>query len=590
MPTPTTTPLEPPQPGLLNNPPAATPGSSGGQPVATYNPATAVAKTADSAGYTAKPFEVAPNQTVQSQLKEIITAGSPLLEAARANALQTMNRRGLLNSSQAVGAGHKAVIETAMPIATADAATYDRAATNTTSALNREAEFTAGASNAASLANAQLDTQNAQFNAGQRNASFSQAATAANALTQTAMQIKGSLDAATIQADAQKFVAQLNADTTLSATDKQTASAEVIAQINANTNLSVADKQAAVQKFLGELQSQTQLGVQGMQSATQQAVAQLQTNASLTIEQQKIEAQQLIASMGNSTTLAQQNLINDGALANIMAKGGIDSGITQVIEANKNLLQSNVSASNLYTQTMQTIANIQNSPNLDVGAKAVAMNNAMQALNDGLAAIAAISGTPGVQSNIQYLMNDVGGYTPPTVTPGTAINPSQIGNPSGGGGGGGGGAAATPVTTQTATSLYKSILGRAPDSAGMQYYINQGMTAAQLEATLKASPEYQVVSLYNSVLGRPPDAGGRDYYRDALTSGSMTAAQLEANLRASPEYTQPVNAQTVTTLYQTLLGRAPDQGGLDWAVSTGMTGPQLAAFIKTTAEYKARVI
>ena len=168
MPVTDTTPAPPP-PGLINTGTTA-PGS--GPAVTSYNAQQATATEAKPEAYT-----VAPNQTVAAQLKGIIDSGSPLMQQAEARARDTMNARGLINSTQAITAGQSAVIGAAMPIATADAATYDRAAANTTTARN-----------AADLQTAQLKTQTSQFNAGQTNAALSQGSTASNQVQLTQLQ------------------------------------------------------------------------------------------------------------------------------------------------------------------------------------------------------------------------------------------------------------------------------------------------------------------------------------------------------------------------------------------------------------------
>ena len=80
-----------------------------------------------------------------------------------------MNERGLLNSSQAIGAGQAALYEAATPIATANAAAYNNAMTNTANAANRASEFGADATNTASSQNAQFGTNTSQFNAAAAN-------------------------------------------------------------------------------------------------------------------------------------------------------------------------------------------------------------------------------------------------------------------------------------------------------------------------------------------------------------------------------------------------------------------------------------
>lgn len=76
----------------------------------------------------AQQLAVQPNQTVQGQLQQIIATDSPLMQQARARAMQTANARGMLNSSMAASAGESAMYDAAMPIAQQDAGTYADAA------------------------------------------------------------------------------------------------------------------------------------------------------------------------------------------------------------------------------------------------------------------------------------------------------------------------------------------------------------------------------------------------------------------------------------------------------------------------------
>lgn len=84
----------------------------------------------------AQQWSVQPNQTVQNQLQQIIANDSPLMQQARARALQQANERGLLNSSMAVTAGQSAVLDAAMPIAQQDASTFADAAKFNTGEVN----------------------------------------------------------------------------------------------------------------------------------------------------------------------------------------------------------------------------------------------------------------------------------------------------------------------------------------------------------------------------------------------------------------------------------------------------------------------
>ena len=140
--------------------PAATMGATG------YNAANAAsqgygATNAASQGYGAgqaaqTQLNVDPNQTVQAQITGLLMANSPLLRQAQAQARQQAASRGLMNSSMAVQAGQQAVLNAALPIAQADAATYANAARYNADAANQMAQFNVGAQNQASQFGASL--------------------------------------------------------------------------------------------------------------------------------------------------------------------------------------------------------------------------------------------------------------------------------------------------------------------------------------------------------------------------------------------------------------------------------------------------
>ena len=64
---------------------------------------------------------VDPSLTVENRMTGLLSSESPYMNAARSKAMRTANQRGLLNTTMAAGAGEKAAIESAMPIATQDA-------------------------------------------------------------------------------------------------------------------------------------------------------------------------------------------------------------------------------------------------------------------------------------------------------------------------------------------------------------------------------------------------------------------------------------------------------------------------------------
>lgn len=69
---------------------------------------------------------VTADELVSAQLDKLLDGNSPLIQRARALAMQSAASRGLQNSSIAAEAGTAAAIDAALPIAGADASTYNR--------------------------------------------------------------------------------------------------------------------------------------------------------------------------------------------------------------------------------------------------------------------------------------------------------------------------------------------------------------------------------------------------------------------------------------------------------------------------------
>lgn len=134
----------------------------------TYTPQTATAPTAT--------WDVNREQTVAGNVEDIIKADSPLMQIAATGAKQEANRRGLVNSSMAVGAGQSAVLGAALPIAQQDAQTratagqYNANQANqftlaAQDATNRAFEHGANATNALQAQSNTIRQQAAQLNA-----------------------------------------------------------------------------------------------------------------------------------------------------------------------------------------------------------------------------------------------------------------------------------------------------------------------------------------------------------------------------------------------------------------------------------------
>ncbi len=142
----------------------------------------------------------------------------------------------------------------------------------------------------------------------------------------------------------------------------------------------------------------------------------------------------------------------------------------------------------------------------------------------------------------------------------------------------------------TVYALYDGIFGRAPDTLGLEYYadkIAHGTNPASLAANFLASPEGQarlgaadntafIQQLYQNTLHRAADASGLQYHLDELAHG-VSRVDVAQNFVFSPEHfvnLQPTldaglfvpdaQAAQVARVYYTMLGRAPDAGGLTY--------------------------
>jgi len=119
--------------------------------------------------------------TVESRLSGLLSRSSDYMRRAETKADQQVNRRGLLNSSIAVGASQAAAIDAALPIAQQDSSQAaglqlaNLGYENTMAQLNAQQElaleqFNTGQINEAAYNNAMADIENQRFNVEQANA------------------------------------------------------------------------------------------------------------------------------------------------------------------------------------------------------------------------------------------------------------------------------------------------------------------------------------------------------------------------------------------------------------------------------------
>lgn len=109
----------------------------------------------------ATPIESNESMTSAGRLNQMLEQDSPLMQRARTQGLQMGNKRGLLNSSMAVGAAQGAMIDRAQPYALSDSANLYQNARQDAAAANDRSLM-----QASTLADSFLSNQDYQQQAG----------------------------------------------------------------------------------------------------------------------------------------------------------------------------------------------------------------------------------------------------------------------------------------------------------------------------------------------------------------------------------------------------------------------------------------
>jgi Domain of unknown function (DUF4214) len=160
--------------------------------------------------------------------------------------------------------------------------------------------------------------------------------------------------------------------------------------------------------------------------------------------------------------------------------------------------------------------------------------------------------------------------------------------------------------TQFVTLLYNNVLKRAPDTGGLNGWLNlmnNGTTRPEVVTGFSQSGEFQTASdgilqtgqiyrLYGATLARQPDAGGllgwgtnmgNGQSIDSVAGGFVNSLEFQNTYGLSL-----TNTQFVTLLYQNVLGRAPDAPGLQgWldSLAAGGTRTSVVLGFSNSGEY-----
>ena len=138
-------------------------------------------------------------------------------------------------------------------------------------------------------------------------------------------------------------------------------------------------------------------------------------------------------------------------------------------------------------------------------------------------------------------------------------------------------------------NLYHELLGRDPDQAGKNYWLNflnrdgngnqlNNPRRYQMVKFFMASQEYRehlVNCMYEHFLNRPADSGGLNFFANQFAHGTDEETVLSEIVGSQEYYLHNGNSNTgfADGLYRDILGRTPDSAGEQyWANRTGKPG------------------
>jgi hypothetical protein len=360
-------------------------------------------------------WDVDDRSTVQGQVRNIVDENGPLSQRATTRATQEANRRGLANSSMAVTAGQAALYDAALPIAQQDANTFAQSGQYNAGARNERDQFNAGTQTQVNLTNAGERNQAAAFTADAANkgSMFN----AENATKNSQFNVDKALQAGIVNQEQANKMAALNAEMINRASEFNITTDAQMQQFNIDAALKA-----------GVINQEQANKMAQFNTASMNDAAKFGADAANT-------ASQFNAAEANKLSMFQANLNADIAKFNASESNdlmalGMDSetkrGLAE-IEANyKTLMQTSASGSELYKQSIASMAAILQNNDMDEAAKKTAIENLTSVLNASLAVTGQIA-------NLDLPELDVFGQEPtPTPVPGSGLIDASGSGASGG--------------------------------------------------------------------------------------------------------------------------------------------------------------
>lgn len=420
-----------------------------GYDAGTYDATGYTAQNRDAATYqaqtgTADTFTVTPEMMVENRIAGIIDRNSDLSRSAEARSLAQMNARGLTSSSIAVGAGQRAVIDSAMPIAMADAKTLVESGRFNVEQANIMEQFNKGQLNAAAAFNADATNQALSDNQAAANRAAEFMAQADNLAKQTNVQEQNKAKqfyaeaanaAADAYANAQNNALSLEAQAQNARDDvvyqEATAAAKYAADVanTAYTNYVQAQNQAKAV----EAQSRTQIDiaqyetvVKSNEAALDRALSAATANQSSADSKALRELDAKVRKEAVDAEIAANKAINDATIAARSADTAaeIEGRATAADKdaAARVRQQALMSVSEAGAEYTRAVSDAYNNPDLDVAGKQTAVENALKTYKTSVQVAAVVSGIDGLYDLISF--DEAAGTAAAAAGGGTATNPA----------------------------------------------------------------------------------------------------------------------------------------------------------------------
>lgn len=309
---------------------------------------------------------VQENETVRGQLAGILDENSPLLQQARARALEQMQSRGLLNSSIAIGAGEDALIGRALQIAQPDAATYAEAAKGNQDAINAVNRYNQSEFGLTSRANA--DAQNQR---GDR------------------LITEGGLDR-------RQLVDEAGQDRRLAVTEAGSLNRLNISERGAMDRLNVSEAGQTNRLNISEAGALNRLNISEAGATNRLNIS--EAGATRRQEMQN-QTQLAVTQMNNDVSMATASMSRDTQLQVANLQASTSTNLANIAAANQQALATSAAANALYRDGVQNISSLLTNPDLDGATRARLIANQEALINQGLE----LTGSAGRVSLPSYL-------------------------------------------------------------------------------------------------------------------------------------------------------------------------------------------